>query len=62
MYVVQMMIYFLQYTCVASQEIPSQEFETQEEHLLDMEEEGFVGASPKGRSANCTYKRSQVVV
>ena len=55
---------FLQYNCVASQdfvsqEIACQEYETEDEPLLDMEEEGFLDATPNGRSAKYTTKEDK---
>lgn len=45
---------FWEYTNVASQEFVSQEYETQDEAHLDMEEEGFLETTPKGRNENYT--------
>ena len=57
---------FLQLANVASkdfvpQEIPSQEYETQDEPLLDMEEEDFLDTNPKGRSANYTTAEDKLL-
>ena len=50
---------FWEYTNVASQEFVSQEYETQDEAHLDMEEEGFLDATPNGRSAKYTTKEDK---
>ena len=39
---------------ILSQEIACQEYETEDEPLLDMEEEGFLETTPKGRNENYT--------
>lgn len=63
MYVVEIFLYvvwmskFLQFTNVACQDFiskksPLQEYETQYEHHLDMEDEFCFEANPKGRSGN----------
>lgn len=55
---------FLHYTCVASQDFVSQEYEMQghdEDHLLNIEGEGLLDATPKGRSANYTTKEENLL-
>ena len=49
----------LKFTNVASQYFTSQEYEKQDDPLLDMDDESFLDATPNGRSAKYTTKEDK---